>query len=781
MGVLDSQTRSIYGKPSGRSVKKRFFSTALGVGLCFVATAALAAAQQKSGTSGGNGLGGTDEVILIAEVLLLLIVGRGLGEVMQRFGQPAVIGQLLAGLILGPSLFGWVWPHAHDLIFPQSHEQKNLLTGLSDMGVLMLLLLTGMETDLKLVRKVGTPAVMVTILGVGVPFACGVAAAFFIPQSILPTESMRLVTALFLGTALSISSIKIVAMVVREMNFMRRNIGQIIIASAIMQDTIGWIIIAVTVGIAAAGGLALGPLARTVIGTVLFLALSYTVGRRLVFWLIRWVNDTFASEYAVVTAILIVMLAMALITQAIGVNTVLGAFVAGVLVGESPILSQHIEDQIRGFITAFMMPIFFGIAGLSADMTVLKDPRLLLLTIGLIFIASVGKFAGAFAGGIASRLSLPESVALGCGMNARGSTEVIIASIGLTMGALTQNLYTMIVTMAVLTTMAMPPMLRWALRRLPMRKEEKERLEKEELDRKGFVSQFERLLVTADESPNGKFASALAGFIAGQRGMPVTVLHVEDAKKAASNAKNGKEEESSPLKEAATEGAKKGHRSAKEEKDEEKPEKVEVSERKEGKLDDAVAKEGGKGYDLLLIGLKKMHAADGSFTKEVDKAATGFDGPLALACVGDNEEILNEEGFNILVPVNGTEPSRRGAELAFAISSARKGKVTALHVAERSASNGAKRKRSSAPSKRVERAVLEDATELAKRYGYESIGTAVHTDIAPDAAVLEEAKKIKADIIVIGASRRVGDELYLGQTVNCILQQWKGAVILVVT
>jgi Kef-type K+ transport system membrane component KefB/nucleotide-binding universal stress UspA family protein len=721
------------------------------------------------------------EFIFLVQIVLLICVGRGLGELMQRIGQPSVIGELLAGVLLGPSLFGWIWPAAHGAIFPAAPEQKALIEGLAQFGILLLLLLTGMETDLKLVRKVGRAATTISIVGIVVPFACGFALGQFLPESLLPHPEARLVASLFLGTALSISSVKIVAVVVREMNFMRRNIGQIIIASAIMQDTIGWIIIAVTVGIAAAGGLALGPLARTVIGTVLFLALSYTVGRRLVFWLIRWVNDTFASEYAVVTAILIVMLAMALITQAIGVNTVLGAFVAGVLVGESPILSQHIEDQIRGFITAFMMPIFFGIAGLSADMTVLKDPRLLLLTIGLIFIASVGKFAGAFAGGIASRLSLPESVALGCGMNARGSTEVIIASIGLTMGALTQNLYTMIVTMAVLTTMAMPPMLRWALRRLPMRKEEKERLEKEELDRKGFVSQFERLLVTADESPNGKFASALAGFIAGQRGMPVTVLHVEDAKKAASNAKNGKEEESSPLKEAATEGAKKGHRSAKEEKDEEKPEKVEVSERKEGKLDDAVAKEGGKGYDLLLIGLKKMHAADGSFTKEVDKAATGFDGPLALACVGDNEEILNEEGFNILVPVNGTEPSRRGAELAFAISSARKGKVTALHVAERSASNGAKRKRSSAPSKRVERAVLEDATELAKRYGYESIGTAVHTDIAPDAAVLEEAKKVRADIIVIGASRRVGDELYLGQTVNCILQQWKGAVILVVT
>src|ERR1700733_11076082 len=111
----------------------------------------------------GNGVGGHGEVILVMQVALLMLVGRGLGEVMQRFGQPAIIGQLLAGLILGPSLFGWVWPQAHHLIFPNNAEQKNLLTGLSDIGVMMLLLLTGMETDLKLVRKIGAPAIAVSI------------------------------------------------------------------------------------------------------------------------------------------------------------------------------------------------------------------------------------------------------------------------------------------------------------------------------------------------------------------------------------------------------------------------------------------------------------------------------------------------------------------------------------------------------------------------------------------------------------------------------------------
>src|SRR6202167_457546 len=422
---------------------------------------------------------------------------------MQRFGQPAVIGQLLAGLILGPSLCGWIWPQAHALVFPNNAEQKQLLAGIANVGVMLLLLLTGMETDLKLLRKVGTPAIAVTAAGVAVPFICGAALGEFLPVSILPNPNARLVTALFLGTALSISSIKIVAMVVREMNFMRRNIGQIIVSSAIIEDTAGWVIISITLGIASAGGFAVGSLAKTLISTALFLVASYTIGRWLVFQLIRWVNDTFVSEYAVITAILIVMCCMALITQAIGVNTVLGAFVAGVLVGDSPILSRQIQDGLRGFITSFMMPIFFGLSGLTTDLTILRNPELLLLTAGFVVVSSLGKFSGAFIGGRIGGLSARESLAIGCAMNARGSTEVIVATIGLSMGALTQNLYSMIVAMAVLTTMAMPRLLRWAWERVPLDKEEQQRLENEELDEKGFVSAFERLLITADESANG--------------------------------------------------------------------------------------------------------------------------------------------------------------------------------------------------------------------------------------------------------------------------------------
>ncbi|HVU20383.1 MAG TPA: cation:proton antiporter [Rhizomicrobium sp.] len=748
---------------------KRAVPFAFGAGAYLLATSAVAAA---SSVQGGGIAGGERETILVAQVALLMLVGRGLGEIMQRYGQPAVIGQLLAGLILGPSLFGWIWPEAHGLIFPKDAEQKALITGVANMGVMMLLLLTGMETDLKLVRKIGAPAFAITATGVLVPFSCGFALGMLLPTSLLPHPGERLVAGLFLGTALSISSIKIVAMVVREMNFMRRNLGQIIVASAILEDTTGWIIVSITLGVAGAGGLEWGSLAKTVIGTGIFLALAYTIGRRLVFWLIRWVNDTFVSDYAVVTAILIVMCGLALVTQGLGVNTVLGSFVAGVLVGESPILSRHIEDQLRGFITAFMMPIFFGLSGLSADLTILKDPTLALLTVGLVAIASVGKFGGAFLGAELSGLSAREALAVGCGMNARGSTEVIVATIGLTMGALSQNLYTMIVTMAVLTTMAMPPMLRWALQRLPISEEEKKRLEKEEMDSKGFVSRFERLLVAADESPNGKFASRLGGFIAGQRGLPITVVEVASRPK-----KNV--EPAAPLKDAALESAKEGHQTKMEKEGEDRPEKVEVSARQEKKVDEAIEKEAPKGYDLLLVGLDRMHS-DGVFSKTVDKAANGFEGPLALAMVGKDEKAVEAKGWSILIPVNGTEASRRGAEIAFALAPPKESRIVALHVADRPATNGTSHgRRRSRGRRRTEKAVLDDIASLAARYGFDRIETSVHTDVSPDEAILTEAKNSNCDLIVIGTNKRVGETLYLGQTVERVMKAWKAAAVLV--
>jgi Kef-type K+ transport system membrane component KefB/nucleotide-binding universal stress UspA family protein len=736
---------------------------------------AAAGASSQGASSGGS------EVIFIAELGLLLLVGRFLGEAAQRLGQPALMGQLIGGLLLGPSVLGLIWPAAQHALFPSTAEQKSMINAVSQLGVLMLLLLTGMETDLQLVKRVGRAAVTVAVAGVALPFLCGFALGEMLPSQLLPNPNARLVTAVFLGTALSISSVKIVAMVVREMNFMRRDLGQIIVASAILEDTIGWVIIAIALGLASAGSIDVWSVGRAVVGTALFLAVSLTIGRRIVFSLIRAANDNFKSEFPVITVILVIMVVMALTTQFIGVNTVLGAFVAGILIGESPILTRHIDEQLRGLIVALFMPVFFGMSGLNADLTILKSPNLVLLGVGLILIASIGKFLGAFAGGKLGGLTRAESLALGCGMNARGSTEVIVASIGLSVGVLNQSLYTLVVTMAVVTTMAMPTQLRWALKRLPMRKKERLRLEREALDAKGFVTNLERLLLTTDDSSNGKFATHLAGVIAGSSGMPTTILDMskEDRNGKAARSRDKKSEAAATTSEAPSQAEKseqeiktaaertttlEAHR------DDEKPGSVEVTTRRQDSIDaDLIAGEARKGYDLMVVGIAATRNPKGGFSKDISVITKGFDGPLAVVDFRETRRDQPPDKYGkILTPVNGTEVSRRAAEIALTLARANDARVTALYVT-RSAGPGAGRK--SAPRRRAvrrgEQAVLKDISTLAERYEVD-LQTATRVNLAPDEAILREAKR-GYDLIVLGVSRRPGDSLFFGNTAAAVL------------
>jgi Kef-type K+ transport system membrane component KefB/nucleotide-binding universal stress UspA family protein len=777
--------------------------------------------KSSKGAAAGNGSSGTGkaEGILVAEILLLLVVGRLLGEGMQRIGQPALMGTLLAGIVLGPSLFGWIWPEAQKFLFPPDAAQKGMIDGLSQVGILLLLLLTGMETDLKLVRKSGWAAASIAICGIAFPFACGFLMGQFGPASLFGSGD-RLVPSLFLGTALSISSIKIVAMVVREMNFMRRNLGQIIVATAIMEDTAGWVIIAITFGIAGAGGggakhgVDFLNLAKTLGGVALFLIFCFTAGRWLVFTAIRWVNDNFRSDFPVITMILVIMGCFALITQLLGIRTVLGAFMAGVLIGESPILSGHIEGQLRGMITAFFMPIFFGMSGLAADLTILKSGQIALFTTVLVVIASIGKFSGAFVGAMIGRLKWREGIALGCAMNARGSTEVIVASIGLSMGALTQNLYTMIVTMAVLTTMAMPPMLRAALTGLPLSKDEEIRIQREAMDQKGFLPQLERLLLAVDESAVGRTAARLAGLLAGAQGMPVTILKLEagqpippvgakprdlrdgehsDTKEkdqdqiaghreheakdtgqkvmsgAQSRQENAAELKADPVVRELKAGAKKSAAIMIADEAETDPEKVHLTARVlVDAASDVVKDEARKGYDLMFVGLDDSVEEDGNFSSRLTALASGFEGPLVVFANSGGAKLQLSGRSRLLVPVNGSPQSRRAAELGFALARASGAKVQILFVSQ---TDGRSRTRSR------EEGVLKDMVQLGERYDV-AVSTRISSRAAASGAILKEASRNTA-MIVMGVNARPGEELFFGNTVTEVLKEWKSPALMV--
>lgn len=736
------------------------------LGGCAAGVLLLTAAPAGAATAPPSTTSGASEVIFISEILLLLIVGRLLGEGMQRMGQPAIVGQLIAGILLGPSVFGALWPDAQHAIFPAHGEQRSMIDAVAQLGILMLLLLTGMETDVRLVRKVGKAAVSISIAGIALPFVCGFALGEFLPEHLLPNPDQRLVTSLFLGTALSISSVKIVALIVREMDFMRRNVGQIIVASAIIDDSLGWIIIAVILGLALQGTLEPMSLARSVLGTAAFLAVSLTIGRRVVFTLIRWANDNFVSELPVITMILVIMGSMALMTYLIGVHTVLGAFVAGVLVGQSPILTRHIDAQLRGLITALFAPVFFGLAGLGTDLAVFKDFSLVWLMVVVIAIASVGKFAGAFLGGRIGGLTMRESLALGCGMNARGSTEVIVATIGLSLGLLSENLYTVIVSMAVVTTMAMPPTLRWALAHLPMRAEEKKRLEREAFEARGFVTNMERVLIAADETANGKFATRLAEMIAASRSMPITLIQTEAADSSAAEGVEKIADSKQTVESIAREVPAAP---------DEKPNIHVVARAPEHSVEETVASEAAKGYDLLAIGV--ADAVDETrFTDAVNRLAVRFAGPLAIADArGPHLDEPLESPFTVLVPVSGTQVSREAAEVGIVIARAARAPITALHIAP--GKSRRLRRRRDGGARDEHEAIMRDVAEMAERYEVE-LRTAVQTDIAPEEAILRAARA-RDTLIVMGVNRRPGDELFFGEVAAAVLARSTRSLLLV--
>jgi Kef-type K+ transport system membrane component KefB/nucleotide-binding universal stress UspA family protein len=756
-------------RPEGRAFVACRAILAVATIASLVPTAALAYAASTSGAASQEPSLG----IFFGQIVALIVCGRLVGELMERVGQSAVMGQLIGGMLLGPSVFGTLFPTLQHALFPSGTGQKAMLDAVSQLGILLLLLLTGMETNLSVIRGCRRTAFSVSIAGIAIPFACGVAMGEWLPETLLPDPGKRLITALFLGTALSISSVKIVALLVRELGFLRRTVGQVIVASAIIDDTVGWIIMSVIFGLALHGGIDFMSVTRSVIGTGLFLVLSFTVGRRIVFFLIRWANDRFVSELPAITMIIVVTGLMALATEAIGVHTVLGAFVAGILVGQSPILTRHIQEQLRGLIVALFMPVFFGMAGLSANLMALTTMDLLLLTIGLIVIASIGKFSGAVLGGRLGGLTLAESLAVGSGMNARGSTEVIIASFGLSMGALSQNLFTSIVTMAVVTTMVMPPMLRWAVARLPMRPDEQERLDREDLEERGFVVHVERLLVAVDSSYSGRLASRLVGLLAGVRQIPTTVLHFDYAAEAALP---GTEEQAERTATVLTEAAESSGAAA-DPPGEPNPPKhnVDITLRIEesAATEAAIGEEAKKGYGLLFIG--REPAAEGNrFTAQITRSAVSFGGPIAIAIArGENSTENHNRPLNILVPVTGTPISRQGAELAVALAQGSRGSVTALHVAGSTSRErprwGIRLGAALAPDSSAD-ATIQDVVELGKAYGVEVKGS-IRSRRTAENAIIREIRDGGYDLLVMGVSPRPGDLLFFGEVPADLLER----------
>lgn len=741
---------------------------------------------------------GQQTAIFFLQIVLLIVVGRLLGEWMQCHCQPAVLGQLLAGILLGPSFFGFLWPAAQQAIFPVAPSHREMLNAVSELGVLLLLLLTGMEMDLKLVKRVRQTAAITSAAGIVIPFLCGFLLGHFLPTNILPDPNRRLLTSLFLATALSISSVKIVAVVLREVDFLRRNLGQVILSAAILDDTVGWVTLALISGLAAKGAVVLIQVLLGVLGTAAFLIFCFTIGSRLVARMIRWSNDHFVSEMAVITVILVITITLALVTHFIGVHTVLGAFMAGIMIGQSPILTKQIEGALRGLIVALFMPVFFGVAGLSIDLKILTDPHLLALALLFIAVASVGKLVGCYLGSRLARLNPQEALAVGFAMNARGSTEVILATIGLSMGLLNQHLFTMIVLMAVVTTLAMPPLLRWALARVPIREEEKARIKAEVAEEKDLLPKLERVLVGVDPGETGQMASRLAGWLIGARNLSATVLNagrvphqegkpgshlvLEAANAAAQSVKALAEDRTAKLVHKESMGPMETAAIAAE------AEQIPVGELitvlpipekkpQNGNAAIQILEEAKNGYGLLFLGLGRASDKNTTlgFSPVVERIVQEFPGPMAFLLPG-----LAKKGFTslqrILVPTTGADYSRFGAEVAVAIAKGCGATITALHVSLPPSES--ELLRHSNELLRAGRALLDDIVALGKREGIR-VTSKMRITPAKEVEILRQATEGAHQLMVIGTKAWTKGKLTFGHSAAALIQNTPCPILIV--
>jgi nucleotide-binding universal stress UspA family protein len=347
---------------------------------------------------------------------------------------------------------------------------------------------------------------------------------------------------------------------------------------------------------------------------------------------------------------------------------------------------------------------------------------------------------------------------------------VIVATIGLSMGALSHNLFTMIVTMAVVTTMAMPPTLRWALSRLPMRKQEKQRLDREEMEARGFVPNLERLLLSVDGSANGKFATRICGMIAGYKNMPTTVMQIKTDKKTGKAAAEVQKQAAATAGETIQEIAAQTEPPAAEARSE--TPKLDVTAILEkAPSAEAVAEEAEKGYSLLLIGLEKTVTRRNQFHDDVTNIAAGFEGPLSIVDARNAhlKQPLDEK-LNILAPVNGTETSRRAAEIAIVLARASKAPITALYVAP--SGKGKKRAR------QYEEAILKDIVALAETYDV-TLHTAVRANLAAEEAIIKQTARGRHNLIVLGAGRRPGEKLFFGDTAAALIAKSERSLMFV--
>ncbi len=692
-----------------------------------------------------------DDVLkLILQGAVLLLVARALGEGARRLGQPAVIGEIFAGILLGPSILAGAVPFVATWIVPSTPLQGYLLEVFSLIGAMFLMLITGLETDLALIRHHAKTAIGVSLGGILVTFVAGFTLGLRLPDVLLGNPDERIVFALFLGTAMSISAIAVIAKVIIDMKLTRRDVGQTILAAGMSDDTIGWILLSAVAGLAAGHEVSVASVARTIAGVLIFMVLSLTVGRTLLRRTTQFVQDRIGVSDRMLTLAVVLMFAWAAIAQALNFEAVLGAFIVGIVLNQIRLFPLEARSTLESIALGIFAPIFFAVAGLKVNLRdLVADPSLLGAAALVILVTTVSKTIGTYFGArLIGRKDHWTALAFSAGLSTRGAMDIIIATIGLRLGVLSQDMFSIVVLMAMTNSIAAPAALRWVLRRVTPTPEETERLRQEELAAGSFVSSIHRILlpIRFRETISDQYVAEakILDRLSQKREIALTLLTA---------IKPGGRAEGGDFLQRIRELFPQKHLTAK------VAEGTSPSE--------LILAEAEKGYDLMILGASEGKNTRVLFNPMVDYLTRVS--PCPTMVIKSHPMPPNWQLRRILVPTNGAPAARRAAQVAFALAAGADDEVTIVNVAMRDASeldvddSLFRRQMNSAHGIVDELRTLGEAQNV-------RVAAEVRVGASPETAILEVAAERRIDLILLGTDVRPGSpRLFLGPRVERIL------------
>jgi Kef-type K+ transport system membrane component KefB len=399
-----------------------------------------------------------DTINLLVAIAVMLLAGRLFGEFFRKLRMPLVVGELIAGVLLGPSLLGKYYPALNDIVFTSKGNVGLVLNGLATVSVVMLLFAAGMEVEFAIIRQQGKTAVKTSLLGLTTTLAL----AFYAGKMLYPhagVGSDELTFSLFFATAMAITALPVIARTLMDLNLFKTKIGMIIIAAAMFDDVLGWMLFSVVLGMMHTGTTSYEFL-HTLGYTLLYAVLMLTIGRFLFNRSLPWAQRNLSWPGGILAFSLGFAFLGAAFTEKIGIHAIFGAFIVGIAIGDSVHLTEKTRDIIHQFITNIFAPFFFVSIGFKVDFLANFQWPLVLIVLA---IAIGTKLLGSTMGALWGGLKFKQALAVGFGMNARGAMEIVLGLLALQAGLINEQLFVALVVMAVLTSILAGPMLKYLL------------------------------------------------------------------------------------------------------------------------------------------------------------------------------------------------------------------------------------------------------------------------------------------------------------------------------